>query len=469
MNTGTPRWQPDCQSPLPQTALSARLPRRRLLTALAGTATWIGACSRSNPSAGQPAAEGSRLRPGTTLFFMNDIGGPYAQVMEEWAQTFLEKTQVRVELSPGTQDYTNKLLASFASGTPPDIFRYLYENIPIVAAVERLNMLMRLDNYLKRDRYDLSDFRKEAIELYRWKGSLYALPRDYGLQLIWYNVEHFRQAGLTPPPADWQERTWTFDRLLETARQLTRRTGSEVVQWGMRVPRGWRLWASWVYANGGAVVKKNADGLATEFALTEPPAVEALQFVQDLIYKHRVAPTPAEEQALGSWQTDWQAGRLSMFITNPGANSWFRPNSGVPYDVGVFPIGPRATRRGVGGGGTGWAGASLTKHPEEVWAFLMHITSREGQLVEVKVGQTTPSRISVVLGPEYLDPASPPEHKRAFAEGQEYVVRDPVAERWPDVQREVVEPTLNQLFWSGQASAKEVAERIKSQGDPYFR
>jgi len=47
--------------------------------------------------------------------------------------------------------------------------------------------------------------------------------------------------------------------------------------------------------------------------------------------------------------------------------------------------------------------------------------------VEVKVGQTTPSRASVATGPEYLDPAQPPEHKRAFADGQDYVVRDPVA------------------------------------------
>ncbi len=105
--------------------LRAPVPRRRFLASLAGAAPaiYVTACSR--PGERQGPAEQTRLKPGTTLFFMNDMGGPYGQVMEEWAQTFYEKTQVRVELSPGTQDYGNKLLASFASGTPPDIFRYL--------------------------------------------------------------------------------------------------------------------------------------------------------------------------------------------------------------------------------------------------------------------------------------------------------------------------------------------------------
>jgi len=158
-----------------------------------------------------------------------------------------------------------------------------------------------------------------------------------------------------------------------------------------------------------------------------------------------------------------------MFVTNPGANTWFRPNAGVPYDVGVFPLGPGGRRRGVGGGGTGWGAAAPTKHPEEAWSFLAHITSREGQLVEVKVGQTTPSRASVATGPEYLDPAQPPEHKRAFADGQDYVVRDPVAVGWPDAQRDVLNAALNERFWSGKETAAQVAKAIREQGDPLFR
>ena len=44
-------------------------------------------------------------------------------------------------------------------------------------AVER-NMLRRLDDLLKRDKTDLSDFRKDSLVLYQWKGAQLALPRD---------------------------------------------------------------------------------------------------------------------------------------------------------------------------------------------------------------------------------------------------------------------------------------------------
>ncbi len=85
------------------------------------------------------------------------------------------------------------------------------------------------------------------------------------------------------------------------------------------------------------------------------------------------------------------------------------------------------------------------------------------------MGQTTPSRVSVVTGPEYLDPAHPPEHKRAFADGQDYVVRDPVAVKWPDAQRDVLNAALNERFWSGRETAAQVARAIREQGDPLLR
>jgi ABC-type glycerol-3-phosphate transport system substrate-binding protein len=142
--------------------------------------------------------------------------------------------------------------------------------------------------------------------------------------------------------------------------------------------------------------------------------------------------------------------------------------TGMPYDVGVFPLGG-ASRRGVGGGGTGWAIAAPSKLPEEAWAFVQLITSREGQLGEVEIGQTTPSRVSVVTGKEYLDPNKPPKGKKVFADGQEYVVRDPVAAKWPDVERDVVNKLFNEQLWTGRAAASQVLKELKEKGDPLFK
>ncbi|HEX2035929.1 MAG TPA: sugar ABC transporter substrate-binding protein [Chloroflexota bacterium] len=440
--------------------------RRRLLGAAPAVSAMpvalaVGCTMGAGRSGAGEQGAAPALKAGSTIVFWNDMTGAYPGLMQRWGDAFRERTRVQVEVTGGIAGYADKLASSFASGAPPDVFRYLQEGTPLPAAVER-GMLLKLDAQVKRDKYDLSDFRKDAVELYRWKGTLYAIPRDYGLQLVYYNTEVFQREGLPPIPTDWNDKTWTMQRFVETCVRLAR-SGE---RHALFVPRGPRLWASFVYSNGGQVVKHNQEGLATEFALAERPAVEALQLMQDLIYRHKVAPEPGQEGALGTAVTLMQSGKLAMQITNPSANVNYL-TAGMPYDVGVFPLGA-ASRRGVGGGGTGWAVAAPTKVADEAWAFVASITSREGQLGEVEIGQTTPSRVSVVTGKEYLDPTTPPAGKRVFADGQEYVVRDPVHSRWPDVQRDVVTKLLDQQLWTGQLSAAQVLKEVKEKGDPYF-
>jgi len=101
------------------------------------------------------------------------------------------------------------------------------------------------------------------------------------------------------------------------------------------------------------------------------------------------------------------------------------------------------------------------------WKFLGYISSPEAELDEVAVGATTPSRISIVTSEAFLDPTKPPKNAIGFAQAQEYVVRDPVHSKWPEVIGRVINPNMDRL-WSGSASAQEVADAIKAEGDPLF-
>jgi ABC-type glycerol-3-phosphate transport system substrate-binding protein len=157
-----------------------------------------------------------------------------------------------------------------------------------------------------------------------------------------------------------------------------------------------------------------------------------------------------------------------MQITNPGARGTYLRTGITAFDVGVFHLGG-ASRRGVGGGGTGWGVAGTSRQPEEAWAFLQHITSRQAQLDEVAIGQTTPSRVSVATSQEFLDPSQPPKSAKLYADGQEYVVRDPVHSRWPDVERDVLTPLMNEGLWSGKSPAAQVLKELKEKGDSYFK
>lgn len=218
-----------------------------------------------------------------------------------------------------------------------------------------------------------------------------------------------------------------------------------------------------MYKNGGTVVQKNDQGLATAIALTEPNAVQALQFLQDLMYKHGVSPRPDIENETSGFDL-FASGRVAMMINNPSSVNQYRTIDAFKWDIATLPLGT-ANRRGTGGGGTGWVIAGATKHADAAWEVLKSITSSEAQLEEVAVGATTSARVSAVNSPHFLDPNKPPVNAKAFGQAQEYVVRDPVNVRWPDVFQRVVTTNMDQL-WSGAQSAEAVAAAIKSAPDP---
>jgi hypothetical protein len=75
--------------------------------------------------------------------------------------------------------------------------------------------------------------------------------------------------------------------------------------------------------------------------------------------------------------------------------------------------------------------------------------------------------VSVVTSEAFLDPTLPPSNARGFAQAQEYVVRDPVHTRWPEITQRIYNPKMD-LLWSGAESAAAVAQMIKDEADPIF-
>ncbi|MCB0022973.1 MAG: sugar ABC transporter substrate-binding protein [Caldilinea sp.] len=448
-----------------------KLSRRDFLRNSAIAAFVVGGLAACAPAV-QPAPGGEQgaaapAGEAVTLTFVCDIiNEGHVKVRDKWAQEFSEQNPgVTVQHQPtANADYNTKIQTLFAAGTPPDIYRYLQEITPIITVSQKA-LHLQLDDYIAADDYDLSDFRPDAIKLYQWDGKTFALPRDYGNQNLFYNVDIFEEAGVEPPPVDWEDTSFTFEVFLDMLQRLVKREGDRVTQWGFLVNRGQRPWASWVYSNGGALVHKDDSGVATDSAMADEATVEALQFLQDLMYKHEVSPRPDLESELGGVEL-FSTGRVAVMLTNPSAVNQFRPIEAFRWDVGTIPIG-KAARRGTGGGGTGWASGAGTKHPQEAWGFLKHITSAQAELDEVSVGATTPSRVSVVTSEAFLDPNLPPKNAKGFAQAQEFVVRDPVHVNWPEITQRIYSPNMD-LLWSGTEDAATVAARIKQESDPLF-
>lgn len=454
-------------SQAPATQAPAAAPTSAPAPTSAAAAPTSAAAATAAPAA--QSSTGSAQVSGK-IVYLNGIAGE-DNLTKKWSNDLHTKypnVTVDARFFANSNDMVQQLLVQTAGGTPPDVFTYFQENIPIDAAVEK-NLLYALDDLVKRDNYDVENFVPQAIALNQWAGKLWAIPRDYGNQQIYYNVDLFKKEGLPLPATDWTDTTWTYDKYLEAAKALTHGSGDQVTQWGVLLNTAWRPWASFVYCNGGSIVNKDANGVATSFAITDDAAVAGLQLLQDLVYKYKVAPPPS---GTTTWATDlgpveiFGTNKVGMLVGNPSQASAYRKITAFQWDVAPLPVG-QGGKRGTGGGGTAWGMGKGTKNVEASWAMIKLITSAQGQNDEVAAGTTTPSRKDIVTSKAYLDPNKPPKNSKSFADAQAYVIRDPVNVNWPDILSKVVTPQI-QLLIGGKGDAKSIAQTMKQTGDPMW-
>ena len=215
------------------------------------------------------------------------------------------------------------------------------------------------------------EFFPVALDRYRQDGALYALPVSAAPQMLYYHERHFRDHGV--PPVD---ETWDWEKLAENAAKLTTRTQDGTVErWGLLAHENDVLWALW--QNEAEAVDKNT----LSCRLQEPAAVEALQFVHDLIHKHRVSP-PADGMEL--WEKYGQVSpamrvRPSYFPLDP-----------AQYRMGALPRGKVQSVPVEDGFGLGIA----TRTPHTAAAF----TALQGFLRAWQNRVRVPARREAVSG-----------------------------------------------------------------------
>lgn len=114
----------------------------------------------------------------------------------------------------------------------------------------------------------------------------YAYPCNVGYTVIFFHKDLFRQAGIEPPKG-----SWTMPQLIEASRKIMAADPS-----GRRVGiMGLGAWGMALYAGNTFY---NADQTASLF--NNEKTVAAFRAYQDLMYKDKVMPTPAEAASMAS-------------------------------------------------------------------------------------------------------------------------------------------------------------------------
>jgi multiple sugar transport system substrate-binding protein len=236
---------------------------------------------------------------------------------------------VTPEVVPAGQGYFEKLQTLFAAGTSPDVFDMWEGYIQPYAAN---GALLNMDPFFEADEeVSKEDLLPAALEGGSWQGSIYAFSIGFmpGPISLYYNTEHFDTAGLAYPTADWN-----WDDMRSAAVKLTHDTNGDGIpdQWGLAFEFWFVPWLYWIWSNGGDVF--NADETAS--TLTEPAAVEAIQYWADLV-ADGIALSPSAGQAVQGPLNAFVTGASSLYLGNTWDVATLKDAQQLPWAAALSP------------------------------------------------------------------------------------------------------------------------------------
>lgn len=412
-----------------------------------GMGSLVAACgprrSTPPPREGEPTGAGSVALDVAWENTANLMG----QFVTGPAKDLFEQRHPQIRLNVVSQaGNLEKLTTLYAAGTPPDVVFLMLMHL---AALAERGIPQAIDPLMVRDgTFDPKDFQRNMWEAARYKGKQWGIPREGGPTVLYFNRELFQAAGV-PLPHDG----WTWDQWRAAATRLTKPDGEH---WGTLLPG----WHPFVWSNGGEILNEDL----TTCVLDGVPAVEGLQFRQDQMHRHQVAPRPADMGGQTAMQL-FMHGKAAMF---PGLRSAGNTEGFVqPWvDVALFPQGKAGRWFQMPGNAVGVG--SQTKHPRAAWEAVKWLTSTEFQQLHYKQGTGgVVARYSTLRSEEYLTSALPRKWNEYFARGQEDLRRWPPTPMWPEVGTAIDEALgpLNQ----GQANARAVATTIVTKVNAILR
>lgn len=411
-------------------------------------------------SACQPKAPAPTATPEAVTILWAFWGSPAeAETHKKVADVFMaEHPNIKIEtMVEPWGDYFTKVQTLWASGDAsviPDVL-FLWPT-PRYAAD---GVLENLDPWIEKTGYDLSDYWPALLESAMYNGSVYGLPRDISVDVLYYNKDIFDEVGVDYPTDDW-----TWDDLLAAMEKLTVVEASgRVARYALGMEGG--KYQLWVGQNRGSILDDMRN--PSKCTLTEPAAVEGVKFFADMMNNNYAMRDAALSQAGGDAAV-FQSGQVAMIIQNSSRVSAFN-QAGLNYDVATVPI-PKGGQRSAAAGGAAWVMSAASDHKEEAWTFLSWLQSKDGgQHLYTASGEIFPALKSTARSNDFLSSGQPPKNRQAFlTEGENAKVGNfGYFPEWDELDGSILSPGM-QRIWAGEATPEEALADICAQVDAFL-
>jgi ABC-type glycerol-3-phosphate transport system substrate-binding protein len=343
-------------------------------------------------------------------------------------------------------DYFTKLDTLFAAGDGsviPDVFF-----MSPVQKYASAGLIQNLDPLIEESGMDVQNYWPGALESTSWDGSVYGLPRDSGVEVLYYDKDDFDAAGLDYPTEDW-----TWDDLRAAAEALTVKDPSgRVSRYGLAAEGG--KYFDFVGANGGAILDDVFN--PTECKLSTPESIEGIEYFSGLM-NDGFAWRDADLGQAGGDQSVFLADQASMFIQNasriPALNA-----AGINYDIAPVPKAPSGGRQAGSTNGAAWVISALTDKTDAAWEYVQFLQSPEGGAkIYFSAGDAFPPTKESAESSVFMDDSRGPANKQAFLIDAESANTNGYGwfADYNELNSTVISPVLSSI-WAGEAKPADV-------------
>jgi len=374
--------------------------------------------------------------------------------------------KVQLIVTPANQ-VDPKLTTMIASGTPPDIFSEFGQ--AGFGDYYLRGILRELTPLINRDHFDMGRFLPGIPELYQRGGKYYHMPQvtNFGVMLF-YNKQLFDAAGVSYPPASWDDASWTWDAMMAAAAKLTKNVGQGAnAQYGLDLGQLQNVYMS-AYLWGGDpwLPEQYTTGLAPSSNLTAAPVVASVQAVADGYYKQRVSPSAADAQALSQLGNIFATGKIGMTMGLP--TQAYGNYKSAPFKWGIAPLPKQVSNKHAVFNGC-WFIEQESKHVDASWEFLKYLVSDTAATVmSTSTGFVAPLQTAVAPwlqlfeGPTGMKPA---DIKTVIVDSNKNSVENVnhLFANWTEIANTLTQSTS--ALWLGKATAQSALTAAKGPVD----
>lgn len=333
---------------------------------------WMTACSPDTEGSSETSNTSGNNEGGEAFTYWYPWGGDSEVWDKERIADYEEETGKKINavyVPPNGGLDNGKLLSAISGGNPPDLVVTSGDGYQLAYGLASQGALEPLDEYLENAGFNEDDVLEGFRDLMKLPdGNTYILPQDSNVNMLYYNVEMFEEAGLDPdnPPQ-------TIEELDQAAEALTKVENGDIERLGF-IP--WLdagdepyLWG-WIFGANYYDAEKN------EVTLDEPALVDVYHWMDTYAQKYDPEKIKSFTSGFGgafSPDHPFMTGKVAMTVTgNWFANALKIYSPDTEYRVTPIPSPPGGRENATVFGTNVYLVPKGAKNPQEAINFALY-------------------------------------------------------------------------------------------------